>query len=68
MSAPISRRWLSQGEAADYLGVTTRSIRNLISRGDLPARRLGSRMVRIDRADLERALRPVSTADGGGSA
>lgn len=61
------RRWLSQQEAAEYLGVTDRTIRNLIRRGDLPARRLGTRAVRIDVRDLEseKLLRPIPTAGGG---
>ena len=57
-----SRRWLSQGEAAEYLGVTDRSIRNFISRGDLQACRVrGSRLIRIDVRDLEEMLRPIPT-------
>lgn len=67
--API-RRWLNQAEAAEYLGVTPRTIRNYIARGSLPARRLRSgkdhdRLVRIDVADLDRLLRPIPTAVGG---
>lgn len=59
------RRWLSQAEAADYLGVTDRTIRNYISRGRLPGHRVrGSRLVRIDRADLDALLRPIPTAAG----
>ncbi|WP_137292021.1 helix-turn-helix domain-containing protein [Nocardioides dongxiaopingii] len=48
------RRWLSQAEAAEYLGVTDRTVRNYVARGSLPAHRVrGSRLVRIDRADLD---------------
>ena len=54
------RRWLSQQEAADYLGVTDRSIRNYIRTGAIQGRRLpGSRLIRIDRLELDRALKPV---------
>ena len=61
----LPRRWLTQLEAAEYLGVTDRTIRNLISRGQLQARRIGnSRMIRIDRADLEAILQPIPTTGG----
>ena len=63
----ISRRWLSQAEAAEYLGVTDRTIRNYISRGVLAGNRVrGSRLVRIDRAELDALMRPIPTASGGG--
>jgi excisionase family DNA binding protein len=54
------RRWLSQQEAAEYIGVTDRSIRNYIRTGAIKGRRLpGSRLIRIDRLELDKALRPV---------
>jgi len=56
-------RW--QSALAADLGVTDRTIRNLISRGQLQARRIGnSRMIRIDRADLEAILQPIPTTGG----
>ena len=62
---PEPRKWLSQEEAAEYLGVCDRSIRNYIARGQLPARRVrGSRLIRIDRADVDALLCPVPTAGG----
>lgn len=61
---PAFRRWLSQQEAAEYLGVTDRTIRNLISRGELRGYRIGTRAVRIDARDLDGALRPIPTTGG----
>jgi len=56
----IPRRWLSQAEAAEYLGVTDRTVRNYISRGQLPGHRVrGSRLVRIDRGDIDKLLSPI---------
>lgn len=61
----IARRWLSQAEAAEYIGVTDRTIRNYIARGDLAGHRVrGSRLIRIDRQELDALLRPIPTAGG----
>ena len=59
---PKKRRWLSQAEAADYLGITDRTLRRMIARSELPAYRLGPRLLRIDAADLDALLRPVPAA------
>lgn len=57
------RRLLSQAQAAEYLGVTDRTIRNYVARGDLRAYRVrGSRLVRIDLAELDTLLRPIPSA------
>ena len=64
-ATPTVRRWLTQDEAAEYLNVTTRTIRRMIAAGDLPASRLGKRMLRIDAADLDGLLRPIPTVGGG---
>lgn len=64
MSSTITppRRWLSQAEAAAYLDVDPRTIRNYISRGHLRGYRVrGERLVRIDRADLDDLLAPIPT-------
>jgi excisionase family DNA binding protein len=58
------RHLLSQQAAADYLGVTERTIRNYVSRGQLRAYRVGGRLVRVDQADLDALLRPIPTAGG----
>ena len=64
-SASVPRRWLSQSEAAVYLGVTDRTIRNYVARGHLKATRVrGSRLVRIDARELDALLRPIPTAGG----
>lgn len=57
-----TRRWLTQAEAAQYLGVTDRTIRNLIARGEIRGYRLGSRTIRIDAHELDATLRLIPSA------
>jgi len=52
-------RYLTVAEAADELHVTERFIRKLITNGDLDAVRIGTRLVRIRRSDLDGLLRPM---------
>lgn len=60
-----SRRWLTLQEAADRLGITERSVRNFIARGDLPGYRLSTRSVRVDANDVDALLRPIPTTGVG---
>ena len=53
------RPFLTVAEAADELAVTERFIRKLIADGDLRAVKVGARVVRIRRPDLEDLLRPA---------
>lgn len=64
-TTPPARRWLTQLEAAERIGVTDRTIRNMIRRGELTGRRVGStRMIRVDAKELDALLRPIPTASG----
>jgi excisionase family DNA binding protein len=56
---PPSTEFLTVADAAEQLHVTERFIRKLIATGDLRAVKVGSRLVRIRRSDLEGLLRPV---------
>lgn len=51
--------FLSIAEAAEYFGVTTRTIHRYIKDGRLPASRLGPRFIRIKVADLDALLSPI---------
>ena len=53
------RPFLTVAEAADELAVTERFIRKLIADGQLRAVKVGSRLVRIRRSDLDDLLRPA---------
>ncbi len=56
------RNLITQTEAADYLGVTTRTVRQYVADGVLSAYRLGPKLIRYDMAEVDELLRPVITA------
>lgn len=56
------RRYAKLREAADYLGVTERTIRQMIADGRLIGYRSGQRLVRVDLNDLDEAMRPFGGA------
>lgn len=51
--------YLTVAQAADELAVTERFIRKLIADGQLRAVKVGDRVLRIRRSDLEDFLRPA---------
>jgi excisionase family DNA binding protein len=59
-----SRRLESLANAADYAGVTTRTMRRYIASGRLIGYRVGPRLIRIDLDELEAMLRPIPTTGG----
>lgn len=56
------RRYAKPSEAAEYLGVTTRTIRQMIADGRLTGYRSGARLVRVDLNQLDAAMRPFGGA------
>lgn len=58
-TGPTGRPFLTGAEAADELAVTERFIRKPIADGTLRAVKVGARVVRIRRTDLEESLRPA---------
>jgi excisionase family DNA binding protein len=64
MPDPHSPRWLSPTQAADRLGVDRRTIRRYIAGGQLRGYRVrGSRLIRIDRHELDALLQPIRTGE-----
>ncbi|MBB2772336.1 UNVERIFIED_ORG: excisionase family DNA binding protein [Mycolicibacterium obuense] len=57
------RRYAKLTEAAEYLGVTDRAIRQMIADGRLTGYRSGSRLVRVDLNEIDTAMKPF----GGGA-
>jgi len=68
MQARPARRLVSIADAADYVAISTKSIRRRIACGDLAAYRVGPRLVRVDVAELDAMLRPIPTASSGDAA
>lgn len=53
---------ISVTQAADRLGVSGQTIRRLIAAGALPATRIGTKLLRIDPAEVERLAQPSTGA------
>ena len=53
---------LSPAEAATYMQVDTSTIRRWIYKGLLPAHRVGPRLLRINRTDLDAMTKAVKVA------
>ena len=56
-----TKHWYSIKEAADYYGVNPWTIRKMIDRGELKARRISDRVIRINARDLTKAGQPVES-------
>ena len=52
MQQATEPKWLTIKQAAEAWGLHPNTIRNLITRGQLKAYRLGARVIRIDETDL----------------
>lgn len=63
MAAPkLDRHYVSLLEAAQYLGVTDRTVRQMIADGRLTGYRLGARVVRLRRDEIDAAMKPFGGA------
>ncbi len=58
------RRLESIEHAADYLGVSTKTIRRYIAAGRVVGYRTGPRLIRVDLNELDAMLRPIPTTGG----
>lgn len=59
----IPRRYVSIADAAEYLGVTDRTVRQMIADGRLTGYRNGKRLIRLDLNQVDAAMTPF----GGGA-
>ncbi|MGO1592332.1 helix-turn-helix domain-containing protein [Ancrocorticia sp.] len=61
MSQSIETGYLNYEQASDYTGLSQRTLRRLVARGDLKAYKFpGVKNVLIDPKDIKRALKPVT--------
>lgn len=60
----VARQWLTLAEVADQLGCSVLTVRRMCGRGELRSYRAKgqSRLIRIKAADLNRLMRPVTSA------
>lgn len=58
---PTPRRWASVHEGATHAKVHARTITRMIERGELTGYRFGGKLLRIDLAELDAAMRPIQT-------
>ncbi|CAJ1505696.1 helix-turn-helix domain-containing protein [[Mycobacterium] burgundiense] len=49
----VAESLLTLQQAAAYLSITDRTVRNYVARGLIPAQRVGPKLLRIRQADLE---------------
>jgi excisionase family DNA binding protein len=66
----VARRYASLDIAAEYFGVTRRTIERYVADGRINAYRLGPRLIRLDLDEFDALLTPKrtpdTTNDGGG--
>jgi excisionase family DNA binding protein len=63
-----ARRLESVDGAAEYAGVSTKTIRRWISAGIITGYRMGPRLIRIDLNEIDAMLRPIPAAEPPGAA
>jgi excisionase family DNA binding protein len=56
------RRYVKLTEAAEYLGVTPRTVRQMVADGRLTGYRSGTRLVRVDLNEVDAAMKPFGGA------
>ena len=65
--ATVSRRLASIAVAANYVSVSTKTVRRWIATGSLTGYRAGPRLIRVDLDEVDAMLlRPIPSATAGG--
>ncbi len=55
----VKQRYLTLAEAAEWYGVSERTLRRRIAEGRLPASRVGPRAIRVKVVDIEALAEPI---------
>ena len=59
---PFTNRYLTIKQAAEYLGLTDRTVRQMIADGRLTGYRSGNRLVRLRIDEIDAAMQPFGGA------
>ena len=62
------RRYRSIQQGAEYLGVSTVTLRRMIARGEIHGYRVSGKIIRVDLNELDAMLRTIPSATFGGDA
>lgn len=62
MAKSTRAEWLKLPAAAESRGVSIKTLRRRIASGELPARRLGARIIVVNTRDLDALFRPMGGA------
>ena len=60
--SPARRRYVTINETAEYLGVTERTVRQMIVDGRLTGYRMSRRFIRLDLDEIDAAMMPFGGA------
>jgi excisionase family DNA binding protein len=60
-SARLQRRLVTLADAAEYVGVSVKTVRRWIACGDLTGYRAGRRILRVDLNEVDVMLRPTNS-------
>lgn len=58
-TSPTPSAWGTIQNAAEQLAVSSDTIRRMIARGEIEARRFGPRLIRVNLSSLESSARPI---------
>ncbi len=56
--------WVPIDEASEYFSLHRDTIRRMITRGEIEAKRFGPKLIRVNLASIERAAKPLQFTGG----